>query len=489
MRKGTGTIGDISRRSRPADGSMSLAYLFAWFGGADVRALRESSTDRPFYSALGACALFFSLLSAFMVMTAVAYVTHARDPWSLWWIVPLWTAVMSSLERLILQIAGDRIVAIAIMAVPRLAVSVLIALAVGEMFALKAFEPEINDVITAQKLEKLENVGPALSDIYGPRITEAKGDIARLRGNERKVEQRIAREDLRAQQYVASEGGCGERCTYYGHLAADDRRQLGWMRERNQGRIADRRAEIDELEANRRIDGDNRRRAIDQVDGLLARKAALHDLQRKDAGVAFEVWLLRLLLISLDLSAFAAKVVRCLTVKDSAYDANVNGRRAEERLTGEERLERSRTEQARIRDEGRAARRRNKWRAEEQEFAGVDDDDFGTGGATAAAPIDGYALSEFTESMEDWERRPVVVPGPLRLGGTVGLALILLTAVAGSIVGAHGILVAYLAAVAGAALCVGTRGFRTAPAWALRAIFATFVGGLALPVVLLLLNL
>ena len=295
-----------------------------------------------------------------MVMSAVAYVTHTPDTWSLWWIVPLWTAVMSSLERLMLQIAGDRIVTLVIAAVPRLAISVVIALGVGEMVALKAFEPEIDDVIAAEKLQELRAVGPALSGIYDNRIEAAKRDIAVLRRNEGRVEERIAREDLRAQEALASEGGCGERCTYYRRLAGDDRRQLGWMRERNADRIEKRRAEIRELEHDRRLDGRERRRAVNRKDGLLARKAALHKLQAGNAGVAFEVRLIRLLLIGLDLSAFVAKLVRCLTVKNGAYEKNVAGRRAEESLTGEERIERSRTEQARLRDEARATRRRNR---------------------------------------------------------------------------------------------------------------------------------
>jgi hypothetical protein len=471
------------------EGRMQPADLFGWSAGADLRALRESGTDRPFYSALGACALFFSLLSAFLVMSAVAYVTHTRDTWALWWILPLWTAVMTSLERLMLQVAGDRVVALLVAALPRLAVSILIALGVGEMFALKAFEPEIADVIAAQQFAEMQSVGPALSRIYDQRIDAARSDIAFLRRNERKVQNRIAREELRAAQALAEEGTCGEHCTYFRKLAAADRTQLAWMQDRNRERIARDRDRITALEADRQDDARERRRAIMHKDGLLARKAALHKLQKQNAGVAFEVWLLRLLLIALDLSAFTAKVVRCLTVKDSAYDKNVAGRRAEEGLLGDLRLERSHTERARIRDEARAARRRNKWRADAEEFTHAGADGFDPGTASGGAPIDGYTLAEFTDDMQDWERRPILVPGSLRAGGAVGLGLLVLTAVAAVLAGAHGLVLAVVAAAAGTALCITTRGFRQAQAWALWPIFATFVCGLTLPPVLLLLNL
>jgi hypothetical protein len=484
--------GAAPRAARPpgrSSGSTWLADLFAWFGGADIRALRESNTDRPFYSALGACALFFSLLSAFLVMSAVAYVTHTRDVWSLWWILPLWTAVMASLERLVLQVAGDNVVALLIAATPRLAVSILVALGIGEMFALKAFEPEINDVIAAQQLVQLRDVGPAVGGIYDERIDAAKGDIAMLRGNVRKVEDRIAREDLRARQAMAEEGRCGERCTYFRDLAEDDRAQLSVMLTRNVDRIKDDNDQIVELREARQADARERARKIKQKDGLLARKAALHKLQKQDSSVGFEVWLMRLLLISLDLTAFMAKVVRVLTVKDSAYDKNVAGRRAEEGLLGDARLEHSQTERARIRDEGRAARRRNKWRAEAQEFAQAGSEGFDPGDVPGGTPIDGYTLSEFAEGMQDWERRPVVVFGPLRLGGAIGLALLVLTAATAVLAGAQGMVLSVLAAIAGIALCIATRGFSRAQAWALRPIFATFVGGLVLPLIVLFLNL
>ncbi len=467
----------------------SVGDVFGWFAGAHLGALRESSTDRPFYSALGACAFFFSLLSAFMVMSAVAYVTRTPDPWTLWWVVPLWLAVMSSLERLILQVSGDRVIALVIAAIPRLAVSVLVAMAVGEMFALKAFEPEINDVIAEQKLQKLETVGPTLDRIYAEKAVEAKSDIARLLRNERKVEERIAREELRAQQALVEEGSCALHCKYYMRLAADDRRQLEWMRERNRGRIADRRVELRSLNGNRQVDSRERRTTINQQDGLLARKAALQKLQASNGAINFDVWLLRLLLIALDLVAFTAKVARCLTVKDSAYDKNVAGRRAEEGLLGEQRLENSRTEQARIRDEGRAARRRHKWRAEEQEFTRFDAAGAAFAASDADKPIAGYSLTEFTENMDDWERRPVVVPPALRRGGFVGLALLVLTTVIVLLLDAQGVIVGLVAAAAALLLCLATQGFQTAPAWALRAIFATFLGGLSLPLLLLLLTL
>ena len=80
------------------------------------------------------------------------------------------------------------------------------------------------------------------------------------------------------------------------------------------------------------------------------------------------------------------------------------------------------------------------------------------------------------------------MPAPLRRGGIAGLVLLVLTAAVAAAIGAHGLVAVLLATAAGIALCVATHGFGTAPGWALRPIFATFLGGLSLPLVLLLLN-
>lgn len=465
--------------------------LLPWTAGAHLPTLRESETDRPFYSALGAAALVFSCLSGLMFMLAASYATGQEHPWRLWWLAVLWTAVMVCLERLILQVPNGRLISLVIAAVPRLAVSVLIALTVSEIAGFAIYKPEINSYLVEQRAKDLDKIGPEVDRIYGPKMAEAKNEITRLKANERKVEDRVAREDLRSQQSKTNTGACAIRCRYYKKLADDDRRLLATMRSRNVGRFAGRRAQLRRLRDESRQLRKARRRSVIEQDGLLARTNALSQIAKTEPAVHYMVTLLRLLLVALDLTAFAAKLVRVLTVKNDPYSKNLEGRRAEESLTGEERLERSRTEGARIRDEGKATRRRNRRRADAEDFERFDTDGNGhTGGATGhAAPIEGHSLGEFTSDMTDWETRPIRVPSALRRGGFIGLGLLLGTLVGSVVLGAHGVVVVGVALLGAVGLSAFTRGFHTAPDWALRAIFMTLLTGIALPFLILLLNL
>jgi hypothetical protein len=363
-------------------------------------------------------------------------------------------------------------------------------LTVSEVAGLAIYKPEINSHLVEQRAKALAKIGPEVDGIYGPKTSEAKKEITRLKFNERKVEDRIVREDLRSQQAQTSTGACAIRCGYYKKLADDDRRLLATMKRRNEGRFAGRRAQLRRLRDEAQQLRKDRRRSVIEQDGLLARVNALSQIAKTEPAVHYMVLLLRLLLVALDLTAFAAKLVRVLTVKNSPYDKNLEGRRAEESLAGEERLEGSRTRKAKIHDEGRAARRRNRWRADAEEFERFDTDDKAyTDGAGHAAPIEGHSLGEFTSDMTDWETRPIRVPDTVRRGGFIGLGLLLATLAGSIVLGASGLFVVGAALLAGVGLLVFTRGFRTAPDWALRAIFATLLTGIAMPFLILLLNL
>ena len=89
--------------------------------------------------------------------------------------------------------------------------------------------------------------------------------------------------------------------------------------------------------------------------------------------------------------------------------------------------------------------------------------------------------------MEPHESRPVPVPEPLRRGALTGTALIagltvltfVISAVTGRPVSGSWIAVVTLVPLAG--LAIYTKGFTSAPAWALRGSFVVLVAGLVMP--------
>lgn len=204
------------------------------------------------------------------------------------------------------------------------------------------------------------------------------------------------------------------------------------------------------------------------------------------------VWLVRLLLLALDLTALGAKIVYCLTNKNGPYWRNLEGQRASEGLGGDQQVEDARTEQQRIKDFGRAKRRQNRARADQEELFG-EWTDFGANptdaGIEDAQPIEGFGLDRMADEAEDWERRPVTVPPDLRRGGFIGLGLTLGVFTMSWLLGLRGLVLFAAAAALALLIFARSRGFRRARGWVLQSIFATLIAGLAAPVFLLALNL
>lgn len=465
-----------------------LGEVCAWATGAHLPTVRESDSARPFYTALGACVLIFSCLNGLLFTLAAAYATRQPHPAHLWWLGLLWIGVMLSIERLILQISSGRLLPVLAASIPRVTVSVLIALVVSEVAGLAFYKPEIRSYLSKQQAQQLAQVNHDVDRIYAGKIEQNKNDIARLSANVRKVEERIAREDLHAQQRVDATGYCTTRCRYYRELARGDRQQLAAMQARNRPRFANDRAENRQLAGQRAQTLHERRSSVIEQDGLLARTHALSEIQRRDSSVNTRVWEILLLLFAIDLTPFAAKLVYLLTVKDGSYEKNLAGRRAAEGLAGDQRMEWARSQRSRFKTEGRAARRRSQWEAEGEEFSRYGDVYDSPASDEFVPEVESFDLTEYTERMQDWEHRPVVVPPVLRRGGLVGIALLAATLVVSLLVDARGGLLFGALVLAALGLLIRTRGFRVAPAWALRAIFAALVLGLIAPFALLILD-
>lgn len=461
--------------------------FFASCAGAHLPALRESETDRPFYAAVGAFALVFAFFGGLMAMQAVAFATNSPNAWKLWWLALLWGAVMLALERIILQITEGPPWALALALIPRVVVSILVAVNIAGVGVMALYKGEIQGFLSDKQTRNLALAHRQVERIYASQLYDAKQEITRLKANERKVEDRIAREDLRTAQSRDVDGTCAERCMYYGTLAEDDRQLLATMHERNVGRFAGLRAKLKRLRRERRAAFANRRTAIKRENGFAAHEDALAQIKERHPAVNNRATLLGWLLVALDLTALTAKIVRVVTVKDGAYETNLRGRRASERLTGKRRLEDARTDESRIQDEGRATRRRTKARVDGFESSADTFEDSGSYGA----PIEGYSLTAFTGGMTDWEREATTVPPAVRRVGLIGLGLIGMTLVIAvlSSTPLGALLIVTAAAVFGGWLLASTRGFQRAPGWALRAIFLTFAAGLVLPLLVLALSL
>ena len=264
-------------------------------------------------------------------------------------------------------------------------------------------------------------------------------------------------------------------------------------------------------------------------DGLIARWRALRELENSSPSVRTEVWLLEGLIIAIDLAAVIAK----MTSKTPSYNRVLEAERKKVALSAAE-AEEDAADAIELRRAEREARAHTyqavldavvevafdaldawkqvaRWRIGawvDEQTGGRPFRTSGAGssgqpnarpgkqhgpGAPADIPINSYSLGGLVEASQPHERTPVAMPKPLArvawlgvgLQAALGGALLLSHAAHVAVAGGWLVLVTLAAAVA---LVIYSRGFRRGPSWAHLAAFGTGLLGLALPLVIVLVN-
>jgi hypothetical protein len=264
-------------------------------------------------------------------------------------------------------------------------------------------------------------------------------------------------------------------------------------------------------------------------DGLIARWRALGELENASPGVRTEVWLLEGLIIAIDLAAVIAK----MTSKTPSYNRVLEAQRKKVALRAAmneedtadaidlrraERESRAFIHQAVLDAQAEvvidaldAGKQVAQWRIRawvEEQTTGQRSSTPGTGSGwqppprhggprgpdmAGAIPVKGHSLSRLVDDIRPHEQMPVPMAPPLtrvaRIGtgllSALGASVFLAQAMHATVAGGWLVLPALAAALA---LAIYSRGFRQGPAWAHRAAFSTGLLGLALPVVIILMN-
>ncbi len=267
----------------------------------------------------------------------------------------------------------------------------------------------------------------------------------------------------------------------------------------------------------------------EQDDGLIARWRALGQLEDASRGVRTEVWFLEGLIIAIDLTAVIVK----MTSKTPSYNRVLEAERKKVilRAAQEEEHTADTVELSRAEREARAHVYQgildawvdvafdalDAWRQVARHWIGAWVDEQ-TGGRRARAPgagsnwppnagpdrqhghgipaglpVNSRSLAGLMDVAQSHERMPVSMPRPLARMAWLGTclqaamcgALLLAHAAHTAVTGGWLVLVTLAAATA---LAIYSRGFRRGPAWAHLAAFGTALLGLALPVVIVLVN-
>ncbi len=478
--------------------------LLAWFGGARQSILRLCPGERSLYAGLGMGVLLTASFGGASAAFAVSFVLHAPVT-RLWPVAVFWGLTLANIDRLLLLITASKSRLLAML--PRLAISALLGFLIAEPLTLRIFQPEINAqvAITRQQAQRAQLT--TIENTYQPKITADDSQIAAL-NSQLQQDQNAVSEFRFMAACEAGETDCstshhlGRGPYYYYYLgqAAAAQAHYNAVAPGIDSQIATLRADASSLHSQEAAAEQNVHAAIAGESGWAARETALDELERQHSGVHLTVWLVRLAFVLVDLAPLIVKFLMVLFGKQ-IYDEIAAAIR-----------ERNKVAAHRLREQARLERNMATRRADaedEVDEAVVEADTERrirtaqsapppAGGGRPASPraprISSLSSSVFARGSQIHERMPVEMAHALSLvawigtGLLAGLTLALMLARFVGHASVAGNWIALLALLAVAALAVYSRGFRRGPAWAQRAAFGTGLLGLALPALIIAMN-
>jgi Domain of unknown function (DUF4407) len=339
---------------------------WAWFAGADARVLRLVPSERSFLEAQGLVIVAMACVTGFAVAVAG----------SGWWNVPIthilwlggvWTAVICIVDRLIYKSFGTSRRANLMLAVPRAALSVMLALVLGLPMVQFIFKPSISNQLTQTSAVEQKDARKAALAFYQPKIKQATAEIAAIQNHETALENRISTftrlsgcENNEPSCSHTHRTGCGHWCQYYARQATIARAELDRDRVADRTKIAGLRAQVGDWQRGETVETRTRVEAIAHDQDLLARAQALATIEKQHPEVTRYVVFVLGLFVCLDLVALVMKLSHLL-VGGAVYEEVAAALR-----------ERDRAEAHRLREQTGVLRKRITAEAE----ADVDVDEF-----------------------------------------------------------------------------------------------------------------
>ena len=487
--------------------SLRSVVEFSWFAGIPSGGLESEQcySEHGFDNGLGFAVFMTAVISSLALMLSLGYVLH-KAATQLWPIALLWFAVIANVDRLLQMVVTSKHMWIGV--VPRVLVTLVLGVLISEPLLVAINGPEITRALTMQTQVALQGASRSVGAFYQPRVAQAQRQITAIEQRESSLRQTVVQdtfiancENSEVNCSVTHRRGCGPVCERYRQLAADVQAELVAALPFDRATISRLKNVITGLNDEESRALSSARTSIENGSGFIAREEVLGRLMSSSTPVLYEVWLLRAAFWLLDLLPLILKYLHIAT-GSAAYDRVIAARRRQE-AAGAHRIDAAtRVERARVDDQADAdieanriaiwADRDRRIRESESAYGGN-----GTPGPARTTPaISAVSLSDLAGG--GWtthESQPVDIPPALRRASWAGTAFVsslaiavtLLSWVRGAII--PGTVLVDAAAIAVLGLAVFTRGFSRANRWALYATFATLVAGLALPVVIVLLNL
>ena len=306
---------------------------WAWLAGGDGLVLQRVPSETSFFNGLGMWVAGMAVVSGFG-MTVAASQWWSTSITSVLWVLPIWAVLYCLIERLVLKSFSTSWVWNLVLTVPRVVLSLAIALVIGLPMAQVIYSGSINDELSKTTTARIHEATNEITRTYGAKITAAQNEIADAQARQTRLEQQVTDSRFLA-DCEAGLASCSQthklgRGPYYNRDArraaaaaaelkaarpeiaatiAANRRKVAVWREAETSQIANRVATI-------RADRD-----------FLARQAALDRVEAANPSVKKYVEFFLAFLIAIDLVALMLKLTHLFST-GGAYERSAAALRA-----------------------------------------------------------------------------------------------------------------------------------------------------------------
>jgi hypothetical protein len=298
---------------------------WAWLAGGDRFVLATVPSERSFMNGLGMWVGGMALVSGF-AMAVAASQWWSTSIVSVLWVLPIWAVLYCLIERLVLKSFGTSWAWNLALTVPRVALSLAIALVVGLPMVQIIYSKSIDDQLSKTATARVHAATTKITHLYDAKIAAAQKEIAATQAQQAELQQQVTNNKFLAQceaGYTSCsqthKTGCGPYCKRDTARAAAAAATLKSARPQFAATIAADRRNIALWQAAETSQVASRSAAIKADRDFLARQSALDQVENANPSVRKYVEFFLAFLIAIDLVALVLKLTHLFST-GGAYE-------------------------------------------------------------------------------------------------------------------------------------------------------------------------
>ncbi len=306
---------------------------WAWLAGGDGYVLRTVPSEVSFLNGLGMWVAGMAVVSGF-AMTVAASQWWSTSIVSVLWVLPIWAVLYCLIERLVLKSFGTSWPWNLAITIPRLALSLAIALVVGLPMSQVIYSGSINDQLSKTTTARIHAATNQITHLYDAKIAAAQKEIGAAQGKQAKLQQQVTNSrflsECEAGEASCSQThklGCGPYCKRDARRAAAAAAALKSARPGIAAAVAADQRKIALWQAAETGQVANRVSTIKADRDFLARQAALEQVEHATPAVKKYVEFFLGFLVAIDLVALVLKLTHLFST-GGAYERSAAALRA-----------------------------------------------------------------------------------------------------------------------------------------------------------------